>query len=145
MNPDDEPSNDPPPNDGPVRRHRAPGRARTRGGQAGGRHARSPHGHGPAAEPAPGSYPVADLAAMSPSAVALLVHRANLEAQLGADAVLHLVITHDLETGSSSESGPFGSGLEALTAARRFVEQNRALDPGWRFTVRVKPVLFGTG
>ncbi len=150
----------------PVPRHRKPGRARKLGSAPPGRHlsavpdqkagtsgcdcppgfheygAHAP-GHGPLdqeADSTPGAYPVEDFASMSSSAAAMLLHRATAESESAVAKFPHIVITHDLDTESVSYSGPFATGLEALTVAHRFVEQNRAVNPQWEFTLTVAPL-----
>ena len=121
----------------PSPRHRKPGRARTRASTTRGRHLHLVSGL--VGSPGPGAYPVADLASMSAGAIDLLVQRARLEAEAGSEPLMHMVITRDVETETVTESGPFATGLEALTVASRFVEQNRAVHPTWRFTLTVEP------
>lgn len=88
----------------------------------------------------PGTYPVDNLAGMSASAIALLLHRATIEAESGTSTCPHLLIIRDLETGVNTYSGPFPTGLEALERAREFVEKYRGLEPRWDFTLTVAPV-----
>ncbi|MGO4258480.1 hypothetical protein [Marmoricola sp. RAF53] len=149
--------------DRPPPRHRRPGRAVKRGTGLPGRHlptepitsrdcscppgfheygAHAP-GHrsaGDEAPPPPGAYPVEDLAAMSPGAAELLLHRATQEAEAEVATYPHIVITRDIGTGEITYSGPFPNGLEALTMAHRFVHQNRFVDPRWSFTLTVAPL-----
>jgi hypothetical protein len=89
-----------------------------------------------------GAYPVEDLAGMSQSAAEMLLRRATLEAEAEAAIRPHIVITRDTITGVVTYSGPFESGLEALTMACDFVGKYRDLDPHWDFTLTVAP-LFG--
>jgi hypothetical protein len=143
-------------------RHRKKGRASKRGSGVPGKHVRTPAdpacqcppgfheygahapGFGPnGAEDAsshPGAYPVEDLARMSSGATDLLLHRARIESEAETAKLPHIVITRDVETGTISYSGPFPTGLEALTVAHRFVQQNRVLDPRWTFTLTVAPL-----
>ncbi len=147
----------------PLPRHRRPGRALKRGTPTPGRHVLSeqpaapcacPDGfheygvHAPGRRPSgeatttpPGAYPVEDMAAMSSSATDLLLHRATLEADAQIASYPHIVITCDVKTGAITYRGPFPTGLEALTVARRFVHQNRFVDPQWAFTLTVAPLI----
>ncbi|MFL6060649.1 MAG: hypothetical protein ACJ72E_05420 [Marmoricola sp.] len=147
--------------DDQVPRHRKPGRAQKRGRTVTGRRVRNgpaedcgcPPGfheygaHAPGAwpdadiaTPPPGTYPVEDLAAMTPGAAMLLLHRAALESQAHVPAHPHIVIARDLGTDEIDYSGPFVSGLEALTAANDFLEGSRAADPDRRISVTVAPL-----
>lgn len=150
-------------NDGLPPRHRKKGRARTRGSGLPGRRVRAadpsgcscPEGfheygaHAPGYGPPsvedapshPGAYPVEDLARLSSSAADLLLQRATIEAEAETAKLPHIVIARDVESGQISYSGPFPTGLEALTVAHRFVQQNRAVDPTWTFTLTVAPLL----
>ncbi|RNL63163.1 hypothetical protein EFK50_15780 [Nocardioides marmoriginsengisoli] len=142
-------------------RHRKPGRAQKRGRAIPGRRIRDggpadcgcPPGyheygaHAPGAwpdadinPPPPGAYPVEDLAGMSTGAAALLLHRATLEAEAEAATCAHIVITRDVATGVVTSSGPFDTGLEALTSAHDFLERQRAADPARAFTLTVAPL-----
>ena len=145
-------------------RHRKKGRASKRGAGTTGRHLRivtedapaacsCPPGyhefgtHAPGARatgtPAPvppGAYPVEDLAGMSPGAADMLLHRATLEAEADAASCPHILITRDTATGVVTSSGPFDTGLEALTTAHHFVGKYRDLDPRWDFTLTVAPL-----
>jgi hypothetical protein len=124
-------------------RHRKNGRATKRGtGVPGRRVLDDPSTNAEGTIP-PGSYPIADLAAMSPSAAAMLLHRARLESEAGVTGRDHIVITCDSETGDLSFNGPFSTGLEALTMAHQFVEKYRGLTPRWDFTISVQPVVRG--
>jgi hypothetical protein len=134
------PKND---DDLPRPRHRKDGRATKRGSGLPGRHLhlvtdddRTDHGSYPL-----GAYPVEDLAAMSESAIEMLLHRAEIEALNQVVALPHVVITRDVATGAVTESGPFTSGLEALRTAHNFVVKYRDLDPRWDYTLTVAPVL----
>ncbi|MBO9523244.1 MAG: hypothetical protein J7518_17060 [Nocardioidaceae bacterium] len=145
-------------------RHRKKGRASKRGSSLPGRHVRiaddadctCPPGfheygaHAPGFGPPPiqdgpsrpGAYPVEDLARMSTSAADLLLRRAGQETGLpGSPAVPHVLITRDAGTGAIRYDGPFPTGLEALTVAHRFVQQNREQRPAWAFTLTVAPLL----
>jgi len=143
-------------------RHRKPGRAKERGRAEAGRRVRNgpaedcgcppgfhEHGaHAPGAwpdadiaTPPPGTYPVEDLAAMTPGAAALLLHRAALEAQACVPTHPHVVIAHDVVTGALDSSGPYETGLEALTAAHELLERRRTADREQRVTVTVAPLL----
>ncbi|RNL78740.1 hypothetical protein [Nocardioides marmorisolisilvae] len=127
--------------DGLIRpRHRKKGRASKRGTETPGRNLRVVPD--PAEQDAAplGHYPVDDLAAMSPSAVEMLVHRARLEAESMAASIPHVLITRDTETGAATTSEPFADGLHALVTAREFVEKYRDLQPRWDFTLTVAPV-----
>jgi len=104
--------------------------------------------HAPGQRPAgtplavpPGAYPVEDLAAMSPSAAEMLLHRATIEAESDAEAYRHVVITRDTATGVLTFAGPFETGLEALSMAHDFVGKYRDLQPHWDFTLTVAPLL----
>jgi len=88
----------------------------------------------------PGAYPVEDLAGMSTSAAAMLLHRATIEAETEAANCPHLLITQDTATGVITYSGPFPTGLEALHRAHDFVEKYRGLKPRWDFTLTVAPL-----
>lgn len=123
-------------------RHRKTGRASKRGTGLPGRHLRVvvDNESDPGTYP-PGAYPVDDLAAMSVSAIEMLVHRASVEAASGVAACPHIVITRDAETGVATYSGPFDTGLEALTTARDFVGKYRDLNPPWEFSLTVAPQL----
>lgn len=92
------------------------------------------------AEQPPGAYPVEDLAGMSPSSAALLLRRAAVEAEAEVETRQHVVITRDVDTGHIAYSGPFPTGLEALTVAQRIVEQSRTGHARQRFTVSVSPL-----
>lgn len=87
-----------------------------------------------------GAYPVEDLAGMSDSAAEMLLRRATLEAESEAASCPHILITRDTVTGVVTYSGPFESGLEALTMAHDFVGKYRGLDPRWDFTLTVAPL-----
>ena len=130
--------------DGPSGpRHRKSGRASKRGTGLPGRHLRlvpDPPEDGGAELP-PGAYPVDDLVAMSASALEMLVHRARVEEDSLVEAIPHVLVTRDVETGVVTTSEPFANGLAALTRARDFVEKFRDLDPRWDFTLSVSPVL----
>lgn len=156
-------------NDRPTPRHRRRGRAHKRGVSAPGKHLPVEHtgtgsessstcscppgfheygAHAPGqraasdiAPPPPGAYPVEDLAAMSAGSTELLLHRASVEADAGAAAYPHIVITQDVASGEVTYSGPFPTGLEALTMAHRFVHQNRFVDARRAFTLTVAPLL----
>jgi hypothetical protein len=146
-------------------RHRKSGRASRRGPGIPGRHlglvgedeaqetCDCPPGyheygtHAPGARPLgtavavpPGAYPVEDLAGMSHSAAQMLLHRASIEAETDAATCPHILITRDTATGVVTYSGPFGTGLEALTTAHEFVGKYRDLDPRWDFTLTVAPL-----
>jgi hypothetical protein len=104
--------------------------------------------HAPGARPndvslpvPPGADPVEDLAAMSPAAAEMLLHRATLEADSGIASCPHVLITRDTETGVLTLSGPFETGLEALSNAHEFVGKYRDLQPRWDFTLTVAPLL----
>jgi hypothetical protein len=88
----------------------------------------------------PGLYPVEDVATLSSAEAIALLEHANLEAELGAVRCPHIVITRDVETGAVTYTGPLPTGLEALTVAHEFVEQHRAVDPRWTFTLTVAPL-----
>jgi hypothetical protein len=124
-------------------RHRKTGRARKRRSGSPGRHLRLVAD--PSCEfddlPPPGAYPVEDLAAMSASAAEMLLHRARIEAESDTATIPHILITRDTETGTVTRSGPFETGLEALTMAHDFVGRYRDLEPRWAFTVTVAPLL----
>lgn len=124
----------------PRPRHRKSGRASKRGTGQPGRHLRLVTEPGPV-DVLVGTYPVEDLAGMSPSAVAMLLHRATLEAESGARACPHVLITRDRETRVETRSSPFGSGLEALSAAREFLDEFRDVEPDWAFTLSIAPLL----
>ena len=123
-------------------RHRRRGRASKRGTGLPGRHLRlvTEDDVVPRVYPA-GAYPVEDLAAMSHSALEMLLHRATIEAESGVAPFPHLVITRDTASGDVTYSGPFPSGMAALTMARDFVEKYRDLDPRWEYTLTVAPQL----
>ncbi|MFL6022774.1 MAG: hypothetical protein ACJ72O_05490 [Marmoricola sp.] len=87
-----------------------------------------------------GAYPVEDLAGMSASAAEMLLHRATAEAETDAATCPHIVITRDVVTGVVTYSGPFETGLQALTMAHEFVGKYRNLDPRWDFTLTVAPL-----
>lgn len=89
----------------------------------------------------PGAYPVEDVVAMSPSSVALLLHRAKVDSEFQNVVCRHLVIIRYVDTDTVTYSGPYPTGLEALTFAQRFIEHNRSSDPRRRFTLRVEPML----
>jgi len=124
----------------PRPRHRKSGRASKRGTGRPGRHLRLVTDTEAPDVPV-GTYPVEDLAGMSPSAVAMLLHRATVEAESGARACPHVLITRDRQTRVETRSGPFDSGLQALTAARRFLDEFRDVEPQWSFTLSIAPVL----
>jgi hypothetical protein len=119
-------------------RHRRPGRAHKRGRTSPGRRIRS----GPPADddPPTGTYPVEDLAGLSPGAAALLLQRARIDAEAGAPTCPHLVITRDVRSDVITYSGPFDSGLVALSVAHDFLTEQRAVDPTWEFTLTVAPL-----
>ncbi len=158
------PTND---DDQPEPRHRKPGRARRRRTATTGRHlslVESPAcdcppgfheygAHAPGHWPddrtpvPPGAYPVEDLARMSASTASLLLQRATLEAEAEAAACPHIVIARDSVTGVVTYSGPFATGLEALTRAHQVLVEHREalhdLDDDhttWPFTLTVAPL-----
>ncbi len=103
--------------------------------------------HAPGARPVrsefpapPGTYPVEDLAALSPGAATMLLQRALAETETGTASCTHIVITRDTESGVVTYLGPFPTGWEALERAHAFVEKYRDLQPRWDFTVTVAPV-----
>jgi len=130
--------------DGRLRpRHRKNGRARKRSSGLPARHlapVTDPEVDERARPVRPGAYPIEDLTAMSPGAAELLLHRARLDAEAGAAAWPHLVVTTDVETGAATRRGPYATGLEALTVAAEFVGKYRGLEPHWDFTLAVVPL-----
>jgi hypothetical protein len=124
-------------------RHRKSGRASKRGSGLPGRHLQvvTDEDRTDQDSSLPGAYPVEDLAGMSASAIEMLLHRATVEARNEGAALPHIVITRDVVTGVITESGPFDSGLEALTVAHDFVSKYRDLHPRWDYTLTVAPLL----
>ncbi|MCW2754635.1 MAG: hypothetical protein JWQ32_2046 [Marmoricola sp.] len=84
---------------------------------------------------------------MSPGTASLLLRRATLEAEADAAACPHIVITRDSTTGFVTYTGPFATGLEALTSAHLVLAEHREalhhVDDGrttWPFTLTVAPL-----
>lgn len=90
--------------------------------------------------PPPGAYPVEDLARLSAGTASLLLRRATIEAEADATTCAHIVISRDVTTGVVTYSGPYPTGLEALTRAHQLIGTHRERDAAWEFKVTVAPL-----